>query len=114
MSRVCPTVNRVRSQMKRASPALTLLRKREASCEPSPIKYSFPSHLASRPASQEGTGARVASPAVCLMRCGIAGGRGEERRGRRFRGENYNWWSPRSWSARRGKKETIEQLDRNV
>ena len=77
MSRVCPTVNRVRSQMKRASPALTLLRKREASCEPSPIKYSFPSHLASRPASQEGTGARVASPAVCLMRCGIAEGKGK-------------------------------------
>ena len=87
MSRVCPTVNRVRSQMKRTSPALALLRGRERHhAKPSPIKYSFPSHLASRLASQEGTGARVASPAVCLMRCGIAGGRGEERRGKQISG----------------------------
>ena len=42
MSRVCPTVNRVRSQMKRTSPALALLREREASCETLAYKIQLP------------------------------------------------------------------------
>ena len=42
MSRVCSTVNRVRSQMKRTSPALALLREREASCETLAYKIQLP------------------------------------------------------------------------
>ena len=62
----------------------------------------------------------MASPAVCLMRCGITEAEGEREReeGTRtaltrcgFRGENYNW---QSWLVGRGKRETIEQLDRNA